>query len=208
MKSVSFLPLLGLFLWMSGEACSQTLKLKEQRGNASYYADRFHGRTMSNGERYHRDSMTCAHLTYPLGTVLRVTNLTNGKEVIVRVTDRGPYTRKFVIDLSRAAARELDIIQWGYRPVSIVPYKPFQIPYKYIAPTERPELDLGYSAEDMDEPPVWMDDSIYQSRHLLSRTRILHVEPDSLRSTLDKDTTLRQAVHKVVIKNVKKGGNR
>lgn len=202
MKKLFFYTLFAASLILPFTLSAQTLK--EQKGNASYYADRFHGRTMSNGERYHRDSMTCAHLTYPLGTVLRVTNLTNGKEVIVRVTDRGPYTRKFVIDLSRAAARELDIIHWGFRPVSIVPYKPFQIPFKYIAPTERPELDLGYSAEDLDEPPVWMDDSIYHSNHRLSRTRVLHTSADSLRRPLDTDTTLRQAVRKVVVKKAKR----
>lgn len=202
MKKLFFYTLFAASLILPFTLSAQTLK--EQKGNASYYADRFHGRTMSNGERYHRDSMTCAHLTYPLGTVLRVTNLTNGKEVIVRVTDRGPYTRKFIIDLSRAAARELDIIHWGFRPVSIVPYKPFQIPFKYIAPTERPELDLGYSAEDLDEPPVWMDDSIYHSNHRLSRTRVLHTSADSLRRPLDTDTTLRQAVRKVVVKKVKR----
>ena len=100
---------------------------------------------MSNGRPYHRDSMTCAHLRYPLGTWLRVRNITNGKEVIVQVTDRGPYSRKFVIDLSRAAARELDIIQYGYRPVEITPFVEGKVPYRFYPPTERPELDLGYS---------------------------------------------------------------
>ena len=118
---------------------------------------------MSNGQRYHRDSMTCAHLRYPLGTWLRVRNMTNGKEVIVQVTDRGPYSRKFVIDLSRAAARELDIIQYGYRQVEITPFVEGKIPYRFDPPTERPELDLGYSADDVFDPPIWMEDSIYRA---------------------------------------------
>ncbi|MBO4800363.1 MAG: septal ring lytic transglycosylase RlpA family protein [Bacteroidaceae bacterium] len=172
-------------------------QLKEQKGNASYYADRFHGRRMSNGQIYHRDSFTCAHLRYPLGTWLLVRNLTNGKEVIVQVTDRGPYSRKFVIDLSRAAARELDIIHYGWRPVEIIPFVAGKIPYRFDPPTERPELDLGYSGEDVFEPPVWMEDSIYRARHRLSRTQVVALDPDSLRQVVTKDTTLHAAVKKI-----------
>lgn len=107
-----------------------TYSLGQSVGNASYYADRFHGRRTSNGERYHRDSMTCAHRTLPFGTMLRVKNPRNGKEVIVEVTDRGPHTRKFLIDLSYAAARELDIIRYGYSPVEITVCRPAVIPYR------------------------------------------------------------------------------
>ena len=109
---------------------SESQILFTQQGNASYYADRFHGRRMANGQLYHRDSMTCAHLRYPLGTKLLVRNIVNGREVVVTVTDRGPYTRKFVIDLSRAAARQLDIIHYGFQPVEIFPFIAGRIPYK------------------------------------------------------------------------------
>lgn len=66
-----------------------------QRGKASYYSKRATGARTSSGERLHHDSLTCAHRTYPFGTLLRVTNENNGKEVIVRVTDRGPHGRCF-----------------------------------------------------------------------------------------------------------------
>ena len=167
-----------------------------QQGNASYYADRFHGRRMANGEMYHRDSMTCAHLRYPLGTKLLVRNIVNGREVVVTVTDRGPYTRKFVIDLSRAAARQLDIINYGFQPVEIFPYIAGHIPYKYEPSTERPELDLGYTMDVDLGPPVWQDDSIYWARHRLSRTAVVQAYRDSLEMTLTRDTTLRQAIIK------------
>ena len=167
-----------------------------QQGNASYYADRFHGRRMANGELYHRDSMTCAHLRYPLGTKLLVRNIVNGREVVVTVTDRGPYTRKFVIDLSRAAARQLDIINYGFQPVEIFPYIAGHIPYKYEPSTERPELDLGYTMDVDLGPPVWQDDSIYWARHRLSRTAVVQAYRDSLEMTLTRDTTLRQAITK------------
>ena len=92
---------------------------KQLTGKATYYSDKLHGRKMSNGERYHRDSMTCAHKKYPFGTLLKVRNPLNGKEVVVRVTDRGPFSKRYVIDLSKAAAREL--AKWksrGYIPIA------------------------------------------------------------------------------------------
>lgn len=145
--------LFALFLpaWLA----AQTTPLK---GNASYYADSFHGRKMANGKPYHRDSMTCAHLKYPLGTQLLVRNPANGHEVVVTVTDRGPYTKKFAIDLSRAAARQLDIIPYGYRMVEIMPYHPVAVPYKLEPPTEKPELE--FSPNDEDDDPIWQQDSI------------------------------------------------
>ena len=93
-------------------------------GTASYYSDKLHGRRTSSGERYHRDSLTCAHRTLPFGTLLRVRNLKNDKEVVVRVTDRGPFTRRFIIDLSRAAARELDFIRAGICRVELTVIPP------------------------------------------------------------------------------------
>ncbi len=164
-------------------------QLKPQRGNASYYSDRFHGHKMSNGERYHRDSMTCAHLSYPLGTWLRVRNLTNGKEVVVRVTDRGPYSRKFSIDLSRAAARKLDIIHYGWRPVEILPFVPGKVPYLYEPSREKPVLNLGFSTDEDNLSPYWQEDSTYQSRHRLSRTMVA-IHPDTLRAVVHEDTTI------------------
>lgn len=148
---------------------------------------------MSNGEKYHRDSMTCAHLSYPLGTWLRVRNLTNGKEVVVRVTDRGPYSRKFSIDLSRAAARQLDIIQYGWRPVDIQPFVPGQVPYRFEPSREKPVLNLGFSTEEDNLPPYWQEDSIYIARHRLSRTQVV-VHPDTLRAVVNEDTTILERV--------------
>jgi len=171
-------------------------KLQPQKGNASYYADFFHGRTMSNGERYHRDSMTCAHLRYPLGTMLKVRNITNGREVIVRVTDRGPYSRKFVIDLSRAAARQLDIIHYGWRPVEITPFVPGKVPYVYKPSRAKPVLNLGFSTDEDDLAPYWQEDSIYMARHRLSRTQVV-IHPDTLKATVKSDTTIRSEVEKV-----------
>lgn len=190
-----FSSLFRTFLLFAGAAIfvavAEAQILFTQQGNASYYADRFHGRKMANGQLYHRDSMTCAHLRYPLGTKLLVRNLVNGREVVVTVTDRGPYTRNFVIDLSRAAARQLDIIHHGFQQVEIFPYIAGRIPYKYEPSTERPELDLGYSTDVDLGPPVWQDDSIYWARHRLSRTAVVQAYRDSMEATLVEDSTLR-----------------
>ena len=65
-----------------------------KQGNATYYGNRWHGRRTSSGEVYHRDSLTCAHRTLPFGTTLLVKNKRNGKEVVVKVTDRGPFRKE------------------------------------------------------------------------------------------------------------------
>ena len=188
--------LLLLFVAVMIPLATSAQKLSPQRGNASYYADYLHGRTMSNGERYHRDSMTCAHLHYPLGTMLKVRNITNGREVVVKVTDRGPYSRKFVIDLSRAAARQLDIIDYGWRPVEITPFVPGKVPYIYKPSREKPVLNLGFSMDEDDLEPYWQEDSIYLARHRLSRTQVA-VHPDTLRNVVQSDTTIRAKVRSV-----------
>lgn len=89
-------------------------------GRATYYSDKFQGRHMSNGEKYHRDSLTCAHMKLPFGTKVKVTNLKNDKTVILRVTDRGPHSKRFIIDVSRSAANTLGFIRDGVAKVQIV----------------------------------------------------------------------------------------
>jgi rare lipoprotein A len=80
-----------------------------QIGKASWYGERFQGRTTANGEHYDMYAYTCAHRTLPLGTWLRVTNLRNHKTAFVRVNDRGPVPTSRIIDLSYATAQKLDI---------------------------------------------------------------------------------------------------
>ncbi len=91
----------------------------EEFGKAGYYADSLHGRKTASGEKYDKAALTCAHKTYAFGTKLRVTRLDNKKSVIVRVNDRGPYSEGFVIDLSRAAAEEIDLIKAGRANVKV-----------------------------------------------------------------------------------------
>lgn len=133
-------------------ACAQILS----KGNASYYSDALHGRKMSNGERYHRDSLTCAHMKLPFGTMLKVRNLMNDKTVVVKVTDRGPFSKRFVLDLSRAAARQLDILGRGYVPVEISFYTPGKVPFLLEEPDVHiPELDLQLRTLAEYPEPLW-----------------------------------------------------
>ena len=91
-----------------------------QKGLASWYGSDFHGRKTSNGEQYNMHSLTAAHKTLPLGTVLLVKNLDNGKDTLVRVNDRGPFADGRIIDLSYKAARTLGIVDDGTAKVQII----------------------------------------------------------------------------------------
>ncbi|MEI6053312.1 MAG: septal ring lytic transglycosylase RlpA family protein [Opitutaceae bacterium] len=91
----------------------------QQLVKATYYSNKLHGRHTSDGGRYHTDSLTCAHRTYPFGTILKVRNPKNDREVIVKVTDRGPFQRRLTIDLAYCAAKELDIVRFGIAKVEI-----------------------------------------------------------------------------------------
>ena len=101
------------FIFALNFSASATGKGKSQTGTASWYGTKYHGRKSSNGEVYNKNKMTAAHPSLPFGTELKVTNLANNKSVIVRVTDRGPFKGRRLIDLSEAAARKLDMIRSG-----------------------------------------------------------------------------------------------
>lgn len=88
-----------------------------QTGLASWYGKKFHGRKTSNGERYNMYDMTCAHKILPMNTVVKITNKNNGKSVILRVNDRGPFVRNRIVDLSYTAAQKLDVVKPGTAPV-------------------------------------------------------------------------------------------
>ena len=91
-----------------------------QRGGASWYGPGFHGRRTASGERYDMNAFTAAHRTLPFGTWVRVHSLVNGREVDVRITDRGPFIRSRVIDVSRGAAEALGMLGLGFKEVVIL----------------------------------------------------------------------------------------
>lgn len=85
----------------------------------TYYAKKFEGRKTTSGERYRSAKFTAAHRTLPFGTIITVKNIRTGKTVDVRVNDRGPFSKKFSLDISKAAAKEIGIYRLGYAKVEI-----------------------------------------------------------------------------------------
>lgn len=142
---------ISLFVMMlSFTALAQT-----ERGKASYYAKSWSGRKTADGSKLHHDSLTCAHKTHPFGTLLKVTNPANGLSVIVKVTDRGPYVKGRIVDLSVRAAKELGMLSQGIAPVIVERYNPSIIPFK-PEDIELPEFDLGTN-EGASAKPIWME---------------------------------------------------
>jgi rare lipoprotein A len=90
-----------------------------QEGKATWYGPRHHGGPTASGERFDMNALTAAHKTLRLGTRVRVTNLINGRSVVVRINDRGPYGRGRIIDLSLAAARAIGMVERGVVPARV-----------------------------------------------------------------------------------------
>ena len=111
-----------------------------ERGAASWYGPGFHGRLTASGERYNMHAFTAAHRTLPFGTVVRVHSLVNGRDVDLRITDRGPFSRNRIIDVSRAAAAELGMLGLGFKEVVLL--VPESIPAVVAPPaaTKRPRI--------------------------------------------------------------------
>lgn len=120
---------LGLLLLAFMGSCAGRAPAHGQRGyteegKASYYSNKLHGRKMANGKPYNRRKMTAAHRTLPFGTKVRVTNPQTNKTVKVTVTDRGPFVKGRVIDLSEAAAKRLNAVKQGVVPVKVKVIRP------------------------------------------------------------------------------------
>jgi rare lipoprotein A len=180
------------------------------RGLASWYGTRYHGRKTANGETYDMYAMTAAHTLLPLPSYARVTNLANGRSVVVRVNDRGPFHDERIVDLSYAAAYKLGFINDGRAMVeieAIIPADTSAPTAPVVAMTEPPPragpLDAGesgiflqlgaFSALDsaqmflrkMRSDMVWLGDSmhLYKSGNLYR----VHAGPYASRDTADRD---------------------
>lgn len=114
------------------------LMAQPEHGKASFYADKFKGRRTASGDHYHPDSLTCAHRSYPFGTHLLVTNPAKGTSVVVKVNDRGPFVKGRVIDVSKAAAKQLDMVAAGVAEVDVELFVP-EPPVVMLPPQDAPE---------------------------------------------------------------------
>lgn len=98
---------------------AMTLAVPAWAGEASWYGPGFHGRLTASGEVYDQDAMTCAHRSLPFDTLVRVRNLDNGSSAVCRISDRGPFIAGRVIDVSRAVAQRLGMIEDGVARVKL-----------------------------------------------------------------------------------------
>lgn len=108
----------------------------------------------ASGDRLHHDSLTCAHRTFPFGTLLQITNPSNGRMIVVRVNDRGPFVRGRIVDLSWAAAKVLDILAKGVANVVVEPLEHFQIPMKREHDNLVPKVSEAVETEEFPWKPV------------------------------------------------------
>ena len=137
-----------------------------ERGVASWYGKKFHGRLTSNREPYDMYAMTAAHKTLPLPTYVKVRNLRNDKTIIVRVNDRGPFVHNRIIDLSYAAAMKLDMVQEGTSLVEVTAISfedpPGDRPVRIVEPAAAPaEKQSSRTTDRLSAPPVEQDHEIF-----------------------------------------------
>lgn len=107
------------FAVQHAESKSRGYMFEVSTGEASFYSDKLHGRKTANGERYDKEALTAAHRSLPLGTIVRVTNLVNGRNAIVRINDRGPFKPSWIMDISKKAASQLNMLRRGVAPVQL-----------------------------------------------------------------------------------------
>jgi rare lipoprotein A len=120
----------------------------KDRGIASWYGEQFHGKQAANGEIFDMEALTAAHRTLPLGSMVRVVNLTNGKHVRVRINDRGPYVNGRILDLSHAAAAQLGMVEGGLSVIQlevIGDHRPdFVVAAEETVSSNRPQLAVRH----------------------------------------------------------------
>lgn len=147
--SLSFLILAGVVCatvsacsWIPKGESELDIGIKDQ-GIASWYGEQFHGRLAANGEVFDMSALTAAHRTLPLGSMVRVVNLQNGRHVRVRINDRGPYVNGRILDLSYAAAAQLGMVEGG---VSVVQLK--------VIGDHRPDFIVASEETSPSSPPL------------------------------------------------------
>lgn len=140
--------------WLAFLFCSayvsfaqQSNKPYRQSGKASFYADKFHGKRTSSGEKFDMNDYTAAHRYLKFGTLLKVTNQKNDKAVIVRVNDRGPFVRSRIIDISKAAAKAIDLMRSGGGWVIVEEVDPLLATVGPVVGSGKPLVELNDEQE-------------------------------------------------------------
>lgn len=126
----------------------------KERGIASWYGDDFHGWVTASGEPYHMYAFTAAHRTLPLGTVARITNVVNGRHVMVRINDRGPYVNGRILDLSYAAANALGMVGQGVSAIHLEVVGQDRVDIEVGGGEQRTGGTLGLSDRPLETMPI------------------------------------------------------
>ncbi len=186
--------LLGACSWIPKGEAQFDIGMKD-RGVASWYGEQFHGRQAANGEIFDMEALTAAHRTMPLGSVVRVVNLTNGKHLHLRITDRGPYVNGRILDLSHAAAVRLGMKRGGLAIVQIEivgERRPQQLLPSDAEPGNAAGFLLGFGATSDQEAPIlthplralpsdlWMARRIRRVSAMLAADHTAHTEVAAL----------------------------
>jgi rare lipoprotein A len=156
-ESVVFFMLFLAAMFVPFFAYSQELEIFRQEGIASWYGKEFDGRPTASGEIYDSSKLTAAHQTLPFGTVVVVTNRHNNKKITVRINDRGPYAAARIIDVSRAAAEQLDMIVTGTAPILVESIERITAPQPRnpVTIATAPKTASDDPAPPVDTPPVY-----------------------------------------------------
>jgi rare lipoprotein A len=182
--------LLGACSWIPKGEAQFDVGVKD-RGVASWYGEQFHGKQAANGEIFDMEALTAAHRTMPLGSMVRVVNLSSGKHLHVRITDRGPYVNGRILDLSRGAAVRLGMEQGGLAIVQVEivgERRPGQLLSSDAEPNRGSAYILGFSALPEQEAPImtyplralpsdlWMARRIRRVSAMLAADHTAHTE--------------------------------
>ena len=168
-----------------------------QTGKASWYGARYHGRTTSSGEIFDKDAYTAAHLSLPFGTLVRVRNLTNDSSVIVRITDRGPFGRGRVIDVSEGAAHQLGLFDAGVAKVT-VEVLPDELPEPCFDMEDLPSL-TPIALEQAPDTYYFLQAGAYQELGAAEAAvrGLLRVQP-GMSVVISDETVGGQTIHRVL----------
>lgn len=145
---------LGACSWIPKGETALDVGIKE-RGVASWYGGQFHGKVAANGELFDKDALTAAHRTLPLGSMVRVVNLINGKHVRVRINDRGPYVNGRILDLSQAAAAQLGMVEGGLSIIQLEVIGDHRPDFVFAAEERGQQAPLLLPVQKPDEPRSW-----------------------------------------------------
>jgi rare lipoprotein A len=179
---------IGVQAQFSAEKADSTYLIQE--GIASYYGKKFHDRKTANGERFHMDSLTAAHKSLPFGTILKVSSIKTGKSVFVRINDRLPQSSTRIIDLSRGAAKAIDMITMGITKVRLeVPEQSAVISlqnyYKEKKPTDI-RLRVYERSFMYSKPNITINDNYLDLRNLTLATNPLLIRKPKLNLLADQ----------------------